>query len=312
MDLNLRLLRYLVAVVDAGHFGHAAKSLYISAPTLTQQIRKLEAQVHLTLLDRGSHPVKPTAEGRAFIEAARTVLAAAEQATAIAATTARQRDRRFTIGFVLGFVGPLNRPILDGFAAAAPQVTLELVELAFAEQVSAVIRGQVDASFIRGPMQATAAVRLDRVLREPRVLAVPSDHRFAQRPSVRITEVGDEPQAKIADDVVDPAWSRWWAADPRPDGSSPNYGPSLHTMTEFLEQIASTRAVGITTMSLATQYPRSDIAYIQIEDIPEAEVFLCTRADDDSPLVTALREISRKTPQPYSTRETSAHADRAM
>src|SRR5207245_868728 len=99
----------------------------------------------------------------------------------------------------------------------------------FAEQVRAVVRGQVDASFVRGPLTPQSAIRFDMVFREPRMLAVPVAHRLAQRGSVNITEVGDEPQVKIADDVLDSEWSRWCAADPRPDGSHPNYGPHLRT-----------------------------------------------------------------------------------
>ncbi|HEY1968813.1 MAG TPA: LysR family transcriptional regulator, partial [Pseudonocardia sp.] len=69
MEVNVRLLRCLVAVVDEGHFGRAAQRLYISGPSLSQQIRKLESQVKLTLLDRRSHPVRPTSEAAEFVEA---------------------------------------------------------------------------------------------------------------------------------------------------------------------------------------------------------------------------------------------------
>ncbi|WP_300008199.1 LysR family transcriptional regulator [Pseudonocardia sp.] len=67
MDLNLHLVRYLVAVVDAGHFGRAAARLYVSGPALSKQIRTLERTLGVELLDRSAHPIVPTEAGRSFL-----------------------------------------------------------------------------------------------------------------------------------------------------------------------------------------------------------------------------------------------------
>ena len=67
MDLNLHLVRYLIAVLDEGHFGRAAARLYVSGPALSQQIRSLERKLGVTLVDRSAHPVAPTDAGRRFL-----------------------------------------------------------------------------------------------------------------------------------------------------------------------------------------------------------------------------------------------------
>jgi DNA-binding transcriptional LysR family regulator len=293
MELNQRTLRYLVTVADEGHFGRAAALLHVSGPALSKQIRKLEAELGLTLLDRGSHPVRLTAEGAEFVAAAREVLAAADHAVAVAEASRRRLTGALTIGFVLGFAGQLTRPILDGLAAAEPQLPVELVELGFGEQVAAVWRGTVDASFVRAPLRPDRGVRFEPVLTEPRCVLLSARHPLAGRGSVRIAELAGEPQVRLANDVVDPEWSRWWSVDPRPDGSRPDYLASIHTINEFLEFVAGGRAMGITTPSLGEQFSRSDIALVPIADVPASELFLCTRDPDRSPSVAALRRVVR-------------------
>ena len=320
MELNQRSLRYLVTVADEGHFGRAAAQLHVSGSALSKQIRKLEAELGLTLLDRGSHPVRLTGEGEEFVAAAREVLAAADHAVAVAAAARRRLTGALTVGFVLGFAGHLTRPILDGLAGvdtagtaaagagtaaagagtaggdgpAAPEVRVELVELGFGEQVAAVWRGTVDASFVRAPLRPDRRVRFELVLTEPRCVLLSARHRLAGRASVDIAELAGEPQVRLADDVVDPQWSRWWSIDPRPDGSRPDYLAAIHTVNEFLEFIAGGRALGITTPSLGEQFSRSDIALVPIADVPGSELYLCTRDRDRSPAVAALRRVVRR------------------
>lgn len=294
MELNQRSLRYLVTVADEGHFGRAAALLHVSGPALSKQIRKLESELGLTLLDRSSHPVRLTGEGEEFVAAAREVLAAADHAVAVAAAARRRLTGTLTIGFVLGFAGQLTRPILDGLAGddpAEPAVPVELVELGFGEQIAAVWRGTVDAGFVRAPLRPDRRVRFEPVLTEPRCVLISARHRFAGRESVRIAEMAGEPQVRLADDVVDPEWSRWWSVDPRPDGSRPDYLAAIHTINEFLEFIAGGRAFGITTPSLGEQFSRSDIALVPIADVPESELYLCTRVGDRSAPVGALRRV---------------------
>jgi DNA-binding transcriptional LysR family regulator len=298
VDLNLRLVRCLIAVLDEGHFGRAASKLYISGPALSQHVRKLEKQLRLTLIDRDSHPVRVTEQGAGFAEAARALLAANDHAVALATASRRRQEGLFTIGFVLTFAGPLTQAILDGFAEAVPGLTVNLVELGFGEQLEAVGNGIVDASFLRGPVRPDRRVRVEPVLTEPRALAVSVRNPLAGRTAINIVDVGPQPQIRFEDPSLDPSWARWWAADPRPDGSRPRYGPAIRTISEFLALVAADRGVGITTPSVGSQFARPDIVYLPINDIPPSESLLCTRADDRSPAVDHLRRIVHAAAEP--------------
>ena len=93
----------------------------------------------------------------------------------------------------------------------------------------------------------------------------------------------------VADDEADPQWVRWWACDPRPSGQPVRYGPSVHTMDELLEVVSSGAAIAITGGSVADSFRHPGVAFVPIVDIAPCPISLCTRLDDLSPLVAALR-----------------------
>lgn len=293
MDLNPRVLRYLLTVVDEGHFGRAADRLFISNPTLSQQIRKLERQLGVTLLDRTRHPVVPTEVGAEFIRHARGSLEAGDRAVAATARYRRRSTRHIRIGFVGPVAGPLTRPILDGFAEAEPGARLELVEVPQRHLLPAVRQGRIDASFLRPPVgDPDGRIRLDPVLTEPRVALMPARHRLAAREQLRIADLRDLPHIAFAQ--VDPAWMRWWAVDPRPDGTPVRYGPEVRTLEEQLEAVASGLGIAINPISVAAAHPRTDVVHRIITDIEPSQMLLCTRRNDTAPLVQRLRELTLK------------------
>lgn len=157
VDLNIRVLRYFVALVDEGHLGRAASKLLISTTALSQQIRQLERQVGFVLVDPISLPVAPTPEGAAFLPAVRVLLAVAAHAAhaaAVAQTEARVVVNRFALGFVGTPLGRFTRTVLAAFNGLAGPGVLQMVELPLAEQTSAVTGGLVDASLAWGPVDA--------------------------------------------------------------------------------------------------------------------------------------------------------------
>lgn len=290
VDLNLRQLRYLVAVVDEGHFGRAAAKLLITPPALTQQIRKLEREVGFALLDRDRHPVIPTPSGQRFLHEVRTLVDSGLRAAAIARCEARRQQHRFDLGFVVTPLGRLTRPVLDVFAAELGPEVLRLVELSFGDQTAAVLDGRVDAAFVWGPADEPR-LRIERALAAPRVLAVARSHPLSRRTSVQIAEIRDEVFVQLGHDLVSEAWSRWWSVDPRPDGSPVRYGPVVHTIAEFLEEVATGRAVAITSELLGDSNARPDVCLVPIDDVAWSEVLLCTRPNDPSPMVDLLRRV---------------------
>jgi DNA-binding transcriptional LysR family regulator len=291
-DLNLRLLRYFVAVVDEGHFGRAAAKLFITPPALTQQVRRLEREVGFELLDRSARPVVPTPAGALFLHEVRNVLDAAQRAALVVESHARRATDRFALGFVATPMGRLTRRLIETFGGQAGPDVLRLVELPLADQTEAVFTGRVDASLAWSPV-ADPRLRLEPAVTAARVAALAIDHRLAGRESIRVDELNADTYLALEPELVDEAWNRWWAIDPRPDGSPVRYGPRGHTFMEVVESVAVGRGVFLTSELLSDAYARRDVVFVPIEDAEPTQLLLCTRRDDTSPRTRLMREVVR-------------------
>ncbi|HVU93258.1 MAG TPA: LysR family transcriptional regulator, partial [Jatrophihabitans sp.] len=187
MDLDLRKLRYFVTVADELHFGRAAERLFISQPVLSRQIRSLEREVGVVLLDRTSRHVTLTPAGAQLRDDGRNLLAAAAAATRRANATARGQEP-----IVVGFVPGLRvAPAVAAFARVAPDARVELVELLWYEGAAAVRDGRADVAYLRSPFDADGLLtrRLDA---EPKVAVMSSGHRLAARRSLRQRDLAGE------------------------------------------------------------------------------------------------------------------------
>jgi DNA-binding transcriptional LysR family regulator len=293
VDYNVRVLRYVVSVADEGHFGRAASKLYVDPAVLTRQVRRLEQQLGFTLLDRTVHPIVPTASGAVFLAAARTILEAVERANAIADIERRRSLQSFVLGFVMTPLGKLTRRVVEAFGRRAGEDVLKLVELPVADQTAAVLDGRVDVSLAWSPL-ADTQLRVEPAASIARVIIVSDNHPLARRSSVCISETNRDKLIQVVPELVgDPAWLRWWAVDPRPDGVPVQYGAKARTVPEVIEEVAAGRGIAITSEIVAATYRRPDIAFVPIEDIEPARILLCTRTDDNSPWTTLMREIIR-------------------
>lgn len=280
-------MRCLIAVVDEGHFGRAAQRLYISGPALSQQVRKLERALGAELVDRSSHPVHPTVAGECFLSEAREALAAADRAVAAVAAHRRQQVVTLRIGFMTASTGPRLRGILDSVLNDVPGAAVVLTELPWPQQVTAVRDGLVDAALVRPPFSDLRGLRLDLVQHELRVVALPTAHPLAGRDSVDLADLAGE--VHVTDDDADPAWVRWWQCDPRPHGTPVRYGPSVTTMAELLEAVASGQAIAITGEFAAATHRHPEVTFVPVSDAEPAQLSLCTRTTDQTPVVAALR-----------------------
>lgn len=290
MDLNLRLLRSFVTVVDEGHFARAAARLFITPPALTQQIRRLEREVGLALLDRAARPVTPTPAGEAFLVEARSLLEAAERASAVALSLGRIASSRFALGYYTTPLGRHTRSVLDGFTGQVGRDSLKLVELAPSDQTEAVRTGRVDASLVIGPV-LEPRLRVELATLTSRVLLVAADHRLAGRPSVRIAETSRETHVTSAPGLFSEAHSRWWLTEPRPNGVAAVRRKPVNTLSEALEEVAIKNAVLILPQLWAESFTRADLAQIPVVDLPPSEMVLCTRPDDTSPMTALMRRL---------------------
>ena len=151
--MELRHLRYFVAVAEELHFGHAASRLHTSQPSLSQQIRNLERELKVQLLVRTKRRVELAPAGQRFLEEARDILAAADRAVGLARETAREQSHKLVIGIYPETDWRLLGRALRLFAEHVPSVEILFENLTPEAQVEALHEGRIDLGFVVLPME---------------------------------------------------------------------------------------------------------------------------------------------------------------
>ncbi len=193
---DLRQLRYFVAVAEELSFTRAARRLNLSQPPLSQQVRALEDDLQVRLLDRTRRRVSLTEPGRLFLGEARKILAQAEAARLVATGAAAGYSGRLRLAYPssLSFHPALPKSLLR-FSKAAPGVQLELSEMYTEEQYDALLAGRIDAGFVRAlpkSRQLDSELHIEVLDHEPLLLALPSTHALAGRKRLYLREVAGE------------------------------------------------------------------------------------------------------------------------
>ncbi len=192
LRIELRHLRYFLALADTLHFGRAAERLCISQPPLSNAIQQLEAALGETLFTRHSRKVVLTPAGRALIPHAQQVLAGLDQAVSAVQAAARGESGLLRVGYVGSAVFSVLPAIVARFHAAFPEVTLALQERPPDAQLVALRSGQQDVGLVR-PGLHQPGLRCEVLLDEPTWVALPSRHPLAQRESLSLARLSDAP-----------------------------------------------------------------------------------------------------------------------
>src|SRR5580692_9177311 len=150
--MELRHLRYFVAVAEELHFGSAAKRLNMAQPPLSQQIRDLEHELGAALFLRTSRKVELTAHGRLFLKEARGILTQATRAKDIVKASQRGEFGSISIGFVTSAIYSVMTPTLREFHSQFPQVEIRCHEMATPNQLEALRKGEISVGFLRTPI----------------------------------------------------------------------------------------------------------------------------------------------------------------
>lgn len=192
--MELRHLRYFVAVAEELHFTRAAERLHIGQPPLSQQIQALEQELGAALFTRSKRRVALTDAGRHLLVRAREILDAAAKVGGEVQRVARGEVGELRIGFTSTVpLTPILPAIVQSYRQHYPHVTLQLREMYTDDQFDALRQDQLDVGFVRfNGYQAPPGVRIKPLRRDPLLLIVPAHHRLAKRKSVALAECKDE------------------------------------------------------------------------------------------------------------------------
>ena len=271
MDLDLRKVRYFVAVANTLHFGRAADELHIAQPVLSRQIRALEKELGTPLLTRDSHGVALTDAGRQLLSDAGPLLTAADAARHRVSVAARG-SQRLTVGFRAGIA---VAPAVQLFAARHPDVPVDVQRIEGDEQAQMLLDGRIDLGYVRLPIDETG-LRIVALFTEPRVAVLPVSHRLAGKEEVT--------QADLADELL------VWNADlPQPTTRRhPNAGYLVRGVDETLEHVAAGRGISFLARSATVFYSHPDVVYVPVTDVAPEQVCLAVAQTRISPLVDAF------------------------
>lgn len=177
--MELRHLRYFITVAEELNFSKAALRLYTAQPSLSQQIKDLEEDVGVRLLNRTKRKVELTEEGAVFLEQARLTLAQADKAVAMARQVSQAKQQLLRIGFVPVVEMKIFPYVLPNLRVQNPDLKIDLLSLNNVDQIRGIKKGELDISFTRDNFQSDE-IESKFVLREPLIFILPKDHPLAK------------------------------------------------------------------------------------------------------------------------------------
>jgi DNA-binding transcriptional LysR family regulator len=281
MDLDLRKLRYFVAVAEELHFGRAADRLHIAQPVLSRQIRALENELHVELLLRDRRGTALTSAGQQLLEDARPLLISAE-ALQRRVSAAGRGERSFTIGFMPGITVTSAVQVLRSRHAG---LDVRLLRTDWTNQVEVLRDARADVSIVRLPIDRVG-IETRPLFEEPRVVAVATSHRLANKESIRIADLAEDHLLQDPDAV--PEW-REIAVELR-RGQRPPV-PSINSVEEKLELVAGEVGIAVIPASTARFYTRLDVVCIAVEDLGPNRVALGWLAGRDTALIREFADV---------------------
>jgi DNA-binding transcriptional LysR family regulator len=191
--MEIRQLRYFVAVAEELHFTRASARLKISPPSLTEQIQRLEAELGVRLLHRTKRAVSLTDAGANFLKEARSTLLHAERAAVVARRSGRGEIGRVEIGYVssASCTGILTRAVAE-YRLIHPLVQLVIRKIETARQLEQIVEEKLDLGFLRPPDHYPPGIGSIVLARQPLILALPESHGLASRKIVATKELVGE------------------------------------------------------------------------------------------------------------------------
>ena len=299
--MELRHLRYFIAVAEEGHITRAAERLGMQQPPLSQQIRALEKELGVQLFRRKPRGVELTDAGRALLSDARAILAQIDHAFASTRRTARGEQGRIAVGFTSSApFHPFVPRVIRAFREAFPLVSLTLDESGTTELIGDLREERVDAAFIRTPVADPAGLVVDRLLEEAMVVALPTQHALARAgrsdsAGVNLKRLAGEMFIVYRRHTGPGAYDAIIAAC-HAAGFSPQVGQEAPRIVATLNLVAAGLGLSIVPASLQRMH-MDGVTYRRLTGAaqPKAPLHLASRRGDSSSVVRQFLALVRQT-----------------
>lgn len=281
-DVDLRLLRYFVAVAEERHFGRAARRLHMTQPPLSRAIRQLEDELDATLLRRSPQGVELTAAGVALYDEALTLLRQAEHLRARVRTAAGTAT--LIVGTLADTAEQVGSVLVAAFRTQHPDASITIHETDLGDPTAGLRTGVVDVALTRTPFDdrgiATRTVRTDAL-----GVVLRADDPLAKRAEVTLTELVDRTWVRLPDGT-DPTFAAYWT------GHVSDTAPVVRTIQECLQSVLWS---GTCALAPVNQTLPAGLVVVALADRPPTQLVIAWKHDKSNPLVQSFIEIATTT-----------------
>ncbi|MEU4863988.1 LysR family transcriptional regulator [Kitasatospora aureofaciens] len=273
--MELRTLRYFVAVAEELHFGRAATRLHISQPPLSRAIKQLEAEVGALLFTRSPTGVMLTTVGSVLLDEARSLLDHADRVRVRVSAAAGVAT--LTVGILGDGTDPGVARLAAAFRRSHPGVDIRIRDADLTDPTCGLRAGLVDIALTRAPFDETAlTVRALRT--DPVGVVLRADDPLARRDGLRLAELDDRRWFQFPPGT-DPEWQSYW------NGGTPREGPVVRAVQECLQTVLWNGTVGLAP--LGHDLP-AELAVVPLVDMPPSRVVAVWNEGDTNPLIRSF------------------------
>ena len=283
--MELRHLRYFVAVADELNFTRAAQRLGITQPSLSSQMRQLETEMGTPLLRRQTRGVELTEAGKLMFEEARVILTGVDRAKTGVARRARGETGRINIGAAgATYFHPLIPTIIREFRKKYPDVVLTPEESNTSLLLARLRAGAIDVAFVRPPFSDTDGLRFESLVKEPILMVLPTAHPLARSKSAPLSALAKDPIILFTRTINPPVYDAILATFARA-GFSPHLAQEAPQVLSAIPMVAAGLGVTLVPESMSRLHPEG-VVFVPVEGFAlPAEICLAYRRNQRSAAV---------------------------
>ncbi|MFC9688133.1 LysR family transcriptional regulator [Kribbella sp. NPDC056951] len=274
--MDLRLLRYFVAVAEELHFGRAANRLHMSQPPLSRAIRQLEADLGTTLLHRSAAGVSLTPAGATLLVEARNLLEQSELVRARVNAAAS-----LTVGILADSTDPGIARLADSYRRLHPTVTITIREADLTDPTCGLRTGLVDIAITRAPFDPTG-LHLHELRADPVGAVLRTDDPLASRDHLALADLADRAWFQFPPGT-DPAWQSFW------NGGESREGPIVRAVQECIQAVLWNGTVGLAPLG---HHLSDELVVVPVIDLPPSPVVAAWSASDTNPLIPTFVQLA--------------------
>jgi DNA-binding transcriptional LysR family regulator len=278
--MELRTLRYFVAVAEERHFGRAAARLHMSQPPLSRAIKRLEMDLGVVLLHRSATGVALTPAGATVLDEARTLLRQADQMRVRVAAVAGTAT--LTVGMLADSADPGAMRLAVAYRREHPEVEVCIRETDLTDPTCGLRAGLVDVALTRGPFDETG-LAVHELRADPVGALLRADDPLAHRDSLELADLADRRWFQFPEGT-DPAWQSYW------NGGEPRDGPVVRAVQECMQAVLWNGTVG---MTLIGHGQPEELAVVPLIDMPPNRVVAAWNKGDTNPLIQSFVRIAQ-------------------